>query len=177
MTRRRKYLLISLLILLLLLALAVWLFLRSEKGQLLRAAGTGYTALWSQPAEDYGMTLHVLRRRDGTLLACATRPPGGSGQTALDTPGQPADTVLLTRAFAENGDPETELLYLFAVEAEAGAAYASMAWTYRALTEFAVEPVGDVVVVLCRTRTTQYSRDWLRDYALEQARGAAEAAG
>ena len=165
---------IVMMVTLVLLILALGSFFFGQPGQLLLKSGFDYNIAWGKVMDDYGLNLCIMERSEtGELKACATKHSMFGEQKALEPSEYVEDGMaqLYTgRAFAENGEPKTENLALFAQRVPDIEKYEQMNFEYKALTDIEVSIVDDILIVLCMTRTDEHSFEELLAVAMETAK-------
>ena len=151
------------------LVIIAFFFLNSQPGQLMRQAGISSTPLWAHDAHDYDLTLYVYEK-DGELGVCATKPMAKKGTETLTSVGEDGSTALLTttRGIVENGKPDHESLLLYAMRVEDASKYSPKKFEYNGLTEFEVNTVDNILIVLCTTREDSFGSSEMLDIVLEE---------
>lgn len=151
------------------MVIIAFFFFNSQPGQLMLKAGISSVPVWAHDAEDYGLTLYVFEK-DGKLDTCATKPMTKKGAETLTSVSDDGSTALLTatRGIVENGNPDHESLLLYAMRVDDASKYTPKRFEHNGLTEFEVNTVDDVLIVLCTTREDSFGSDEMLEIALEE---------
>lgn len=140
-------------------------FTCTNTGRLICNMGPSYQIVWSFQPKGYGHTLFVCRVKDDTTVF-ALRDISNQDAKAVVCTVKDNTELQMMRSYVENGNPKTEFLYLFLVAGYDFERNDVSHFDYKGLTQFTIQPIEDLLVVLCITETDKYNSDELRQIGI-----------